>query len=656
MDSVEVLLHFVNVILASAAVFVALRLIPLTGSTKAWLFISAALVLLAVERFSVFFIPDGVREGSFVHITLAEVPPLAAFAFFLAGIISIRAVFREHKAIQETLEGQIISLQRSPAVQHAKVTAGELAAFRAEPDPGTKETAVLPMLQHLERERRWGVQMHREWQAAFDAVTEPIFVYDRDYRVIRANRAYANRAKMAFEDILGKPYFEIFPKLGHPIIDPLQDLQHGTARSELRLETGEIFLSRNFPVYDEANEYQFSLHVLEDVTRVNHAEKSVRRTRQALKVLSACTREMAQANDESEMLQTVCRVAVESGAYRLAWVGNAEHDENKTVRPVASHGYYKGYAQLPHVTWDDTGFGRGPMGIAIRTGKTCVANDMINDPKFEFWHRYAAQNNLASAVGLPLYRGGKVWGGLILGLNEAYAFSEEEVAVLEVLGACVAFGVVAFRIRAEHQTSLQEHKLRIEELRNVLENMILAIGMATEKRNPFAVGHQRRVAAIGMAIALEMGLPEERAYGVRLAGMVHNVGEIQVPEEILCKTGELTEDERTQFERHPEAGYEILKEINLPWPVAQTVLQHHERRDGSGYPRGLEGDKILLEAKILGVADTIEVVAYEQRPAHPRLGLPAALAELERNKGKLYDETVVNAALRLFREKGYEVP
>lgn len=655
MYPLELLLHLVGAILAGTAAFLAVRLIPHTGKLKGWLFISAALASLAVECITRLLTHSDVLAGKLVHLTLVDALPVATSVLFLAGIISSRANFRERKATLEILEEQISRLQHASTKADAEMPADEPAARQSVGDSGKEGSEDLPMLKNRELEQHRIAQADREWQAVFDAVTAPLFLYDRAYRVIRANRAYTDQANMALKDIIGKPYFEVFPKLGHPIIDPPQNFEQGTARSELRLETGEVFLSRNFPVYNEANEYHHSLHILEDVTQVKQAERSVRRTRQALKVVTACIHEMLLANDEPKMLQTLCRVAVESGGYRLAWVGNAEHDENKTVRPVASHGQKKDVPPLPNPTWADTESGHGPIGIAIRTGKTCIAQDFIHDPQFGFFHSYAAKNNLASVVGLPLYEGKSVWGGLVLCSDESFAFSKEEVAVLEVLSASVAFGVTAFRIRAEHMASLQESTRRIDGLRNNLEDIIVAMGTAIEKRHPYAIGHHRRVGEICMALALEMGLPDEQAYGVRLAGMVHDVGDIQVPEEIFCKTGELTEDERMQIERHPQVGHDILSGLNLPWPIVQAVLQHHERLDGSGYPKGLKGDELLLEAKIIAVADTIQAVAYAQRPDHPRLGLSAALAEVERNKGTLYDEVVVDAALRLFREKGYEV-
>lgn len=656
----ELPLHLAGIVLAGTAAFLALRLVPLTGKMKAFLFIAAALVLLMVEVLYQLLVQSGVlAAGMPGHRIFLDALPVAISALLLAGIISVRTFFSERKVALERLKEQISRLRHSSTQPDAELTVEELAARQAVVDSAEEGSALLPMLKQLELKRQRIVQMDRERQAIFDAIPSPVFVYDRAYRVIRANRAYAERTGMPLKDIIGRPYFEIFPKLGHPIIDLPQNVKNGLANSELRLETGEVFLSRNYPVYNEASEYQHTLHILEDVTQAKQAEKSVRRTRQALKTVIACIHEMLLSNDEPQMLQTVCRVAVESGWYCLAWVGNAEHDQNKTVRPLASHGHKKDFPLLPYPTWADTESGHRPIGIAIRTGKTCVVQDFIHDPNFESLHSYAVKNNLASVVALPLYSGTSVWGVLLLCSDESFAFSDEEVAVLEILSASVAFGVTALRIRAEHLASSQESTQRIDGLRNNLEKVIVAMGDAIEKRQPNAIGHQRRVGdrvgEIGMALALEMGLPEQQAYGVRLAGLVHDVGDIQIPEEIFSKTGGLTEDERIQIERHPQAGYDIFSELKLPWPVAQAVLQHHERLDGSGYPNGLKGNQILLEAKIIAVADTIEAIAYQQHPDHPRLGVPAALAEVERNKGTLYDAVVVDAALRLFREKGYEV-
>lgn len=523
------------------------------------------------------------------------------------------------------------------------------------PEPSKVSTVSSGMQNELERELHQLKQQQREWQSAFDAVTDPIFLYDRSYRILRANSAYAHQAGMELSDIIGKRYFEVFPKLGHPIVDSLQNLEQGIARSEFQLGTGEVFLSKDFPVHNDAGEYLYSLHILEDVTQIKQLDKSVRRTKLALKLSAACIREMLQANDDLQMLQTVCRKAVESGGYRIAWVGYAEQDENKTVRPVVFAGYESGFPSALHPTWADTEHGHGPVGTAIRTGRTHIIQNVLNDPRLAHMHRDAVQHGYASAIGLPLSNGTSVFGALCFCADEPFAFSEEEVIALEEFAAIIAFGITAFRLRIERHKDLQERVQYLGALRDNLEDIIEAVGIAIEARhNPYAVEHQNRVADMAKAIAQEMGFPEERVRGVQLAGILHDVGEIRIPEAILCKPGTLTDDEFMTVRNHPQLGYDILKQITLPWPVAQAVLQHHERLDGSGYPKGLKGDDILLEARIIAVADTIDALAFQQRPSHPRLGIPTALLEIEKNKGTLFDEAVVDAAIKLFRDKEFK--
>ncbi|MBU1162570.1 MAG: HD-GYP domain-containing protein [Proteobacteria bacterium] len=165
--------------------------------------------------------------------------------------------------------------------------------------------------------------------------------------------------------------------------------------------------------------------------------------------------------------------------------------------------------------------------------------------------------------------------------------------------------------------------------------------------------HQKRVSQLACAMAIEMSLPEEQIEGIRVAGNIHDIGKISVPMEILSKPGQITESEFDIVKNHAQAGYDILRTIEFPWPIAQIVLQHHERMDGSGYPQGLSGEDILLEAKILAVADVVEAMA-SHRPYRPALGIDKALEEISINKGKLYDAEVVNACLKVFKDKKFK--
>ena len=194
----------------------------------------------------------------------------------------------------------------------------------------------------------------------------------------------------------------------------------------------------------------------------------------------------------------------------------------------------------------------------------------------------------------------------------------------------------------------------LEKLRKTLHGVIQAMAMMVEARDPYTAGHQRRVADLGRAIAQEMGASQDEVDGVRIAGMIHDIGKISVPAEILSKPTKLSEIELALIKVHSEAGHGILKEIDFPWPIATIVLQHHERIDGSGYPANLKGDQIIIEARILAVADVVESMA-SHRPYRPGLGIDAALNEIEKNSGISYDKTVTDACLRLFREKGFQL-
>ena len=192
----------------------------------------------------------------------------------------------------------------------------------------------------------------------------------------------------------------------------------------------------------------------------------------------------------------------------------------------------------------------------------------------------------------------------------------------------------------------------LERLRKSLGATINAMAITVESRDPYTAGHQRRVADLAQAIALEMKMDKNRIEGLRLAGMIHDLGKISIPSEILTKPTKLTDIEFEIVKTHAQAGYDILKDIDFPWPIARMVLEHHERINGSGYPRGLQKDAILPESKILTVADVVEAMA-SHRPYRPALGIEPAIDEIAKNKGILYDEDAVNACLRLFAEKRF---
>jgi PAS domain S-box-containing protein len=207
---------------------------------------------------------------------------------------------------------------------------------------------------------------------------------------------------------------------------------------------------------------------------------------------------------------------------------------------------------------------------------------------------------------------------------------------------------VTDRVRAE-----KEAKRSTTQLQKALEGIIQAMAVTVEMRDPYTAGHQRRVATRAREIAKEIGLPREQVVGIELAGLIHDLGKIRIPAEILTYPDVLSEPEFNIIKTHPAVGYDILKNIDFPWPVAGIVLQHHERMNGSGYPNGLKGEEIMLEARIIAVADVVEAIA-SHRPYRQALGIDRALKEIAENKGILYDPKVVDTCLALFTKKRFK--
>jgi putative nucleotidyltransferase with HDIG domain len=208
-------------------------------------------------------------------------------------------------------------------------------------------------------------------------------------------------------------------------------------------------------------------------------------------------------------------------------------------------------------------------------------------------------------------------------------------------------GTYAVQLERELERSLSK-------VQKSMEATIEAVSHTVETKDPYVAGHQKRVSQLACTIAKEMGLTAWQIDGIRVAGMLHDIGKITVPTEILSKPGKLSRIEFSMIKDHPKVAYDILKNIEFDWPIARIVVQHHERMDGSGYPYGITGKDILLEAKILAVADVVEAMSSD-RPYRPALAIEEALAELARGDGTLYDSDVVRACETVINKRGFKI-
>ena len=392
-----------------------------------------------------------------------------------------------------------------------------------------------------------------------------------------------------------------------------------------------------------------------DIVERKKSEEHLRHLNWALSALSRGNAALVHALTIEEMLDATCSAITDQDGYALAYIGMLGDAAAKRVEITASAGDALGYLDGIEVTWDDGPHSQGPVGRAVRSNAAVVFNDVLNNDAFAPWQERARQYGIASNLVVPLRSDGRMIGVLSVYATVSNAFDTDEIRLFEELADDMGFGIDSRKTQDAYRASLLERERYAEKLRETLEQTIGALSATLEKRDPYTAGHERRVADLAVAIGRDLGLDEQRLHGLRLAGHIHDIGKVQIPSELLSKPSKLTPVEFELIKMHAEAGHDILKDIDFPWPIADMVWQHHEHLDGSGYPRHLTGDQMLEESKILAVADVVEAMS-SHRPYRPARGVEPALEEIARLRGDKLDPTAVDTCLHLFREKGYTFP
>jgi len=382
-----------------------------------------------------------------------------------------------------------------------------------------------------------------------------------------------------------------------------------------------------------------------DITELKTHEVKLNRLNLRLLTIRNINEYLLVTESEEALYRFVCDAL--KGFERIVGVIIATRLPDHVLKPVAWAGFSEAMISALAIRWDASALGGGIMGTAAREGKPIVAVDIENDVRYLPWREIVQTWQLKSAAAVPLVADGETMGVLAVYSGQCNGFDEETINFLAEVANDIALGVHALRLdRRLHAT--------LENMRKSLDGTVEAIVRMLELRDPYTAGHERRVAQLACAIGKEMGLPERQVEGLRVTGYLHDIGKIAVPAEILSKPTALSDIEIAMVRIHPRSGYDILKDLEFPWPVAQAVLQHHERLDGSGYPQGLKEQDIILEARILMVADVVEAMA-SHRPYRASRGLDAAINEITANKEKLYDPVVVDACARLFAEHRFSL-
>jgi HD-GYP domain-containing protein (c-di-GMP phosphodiesterase class II) len=364
-----------------------------------------------------------------------------------------------------------------------------------------------------------------------------------------------------------------------------------------------------------------------------------RRVSELVELLLEMSHLVATALDDDDFLQQMCNAITTRDSYPLAWIGVAVPGEEELVEAKCAAGD-TGYLYEGLISWSGSkDSGKGPTGTALRTGTTQIANDLSKQPAYDPWRERVEQFGLASSISIP------------------FRLSHHS-AVLVVYGRHVdSFGDMTARgleeICREAEFCL-DHLRAVAQLARALDGTIQALSFMTETRDPYTAGHQSQVGSLSLLIGRRLGLDAMSCELVRQSGELHDIGKIIVPAEILTFPGRLTELEFELVKQHTTVGGDILTKASLPWPIAEVALQHHERMDGSGYPKGLSGDDIIMPARIVAVADVVESM-MQHRPYRPALGKDKALEEIVSGAGSRYDQSVVDACLDVF-DDGFSFP
>jgi PAS domain S-box-containing protein/putative nucleotidyltransferase with HDIG domain len=371
----------------------------------------------------------------------------------------------------------------------------------------------------------------------------------------------------------------------------------------------------------------------------------------ALSAYASAAMAFASARSSKDLLEDICEAIAHKSIYVLAWVGIAEDGPDKKVRIAAAAGSAMGFLDGLQVSWlEDVRMGLSPTGISIHTGKVKIIEDSEVSGSYTPWRERARQFGIRSMVAIPFSFEENRRGALMVYSTQPNAFEAPAIEVFQYFAGQIVHAVHAL----DQEKALNAGKIALattqKQLTEALSAMVAPMMAAMEMRDPYTAGHESRVAEIAVAIGKEMGWSEDRLQGLRVAALVHDIGKISIPAEILTKPTRLTAGEWALIQEHPETGYTILKDIPFAWSVAEIVRQHHEKLDGSGYPQGLKGDAILPEAKILAVADIVEAMTAH-RPYRPGIKLDVVLQQIQRDAGSLLDAEAVRICAALFHKK-----
>jgi HD-GYP domain-containing protein (c-di-GMP phosphodiesterase class II) len=484
-----------------------------------------------------------------------------------------------------------------------------------------------------------GIELLADARRLSDQLRVGIVVIDANMHVLDVNRAALNILGETTDESgalsLRNPLGEVVRADGTPFArDDLPvyiTLTTGQDCHDVLMGTSNLQSARRWIIVDTTSAAMADGTVGVVTTFVDVS--AAHRGRLALELINAVNHIVMNTRDEDECLQDICEAFITPGNYALAWADVASEDVDG-VRVLCSAGASEYLTEGMVSWWGTEESGRGPTGTALRTGTTQTCENLPDKAVKANWRERAAMYGLGSSVALPFTHKSQR-ACLTVYSTDRYWFDEATVLSLESVVREMSFGLA--------------HVRSIQQLAVAFDGTLAALSEMTERRDPYTAGHQNRVGILSGMIATRLGLDEETVQLIRRSAEVHDIGKVAVPTEILTRPGRLSSVEYDMVKTHCDVGHDILTRAGLPWPIADVAWQHHERANGSGYPRALSNDEICLPARIVAVADVVEAMT-NHRPYRPGLGLDEALAEIRVGAGTRYDPLVAQTCLALFDE------
>jgi len=489
--------------------------------------------------------------------------------------------------------------------------------------------------------------MSKKEQEKFQILVENalvgIYTIGNDERFAYVNKRFSDIFGYNPNELIGKSAYSIVhPKNYKKVREIIRKHLKGIIRSFGYEFTGLKKYGAEIEVATQSTQVEYEGKtliegVLVDITKQKQIKEKAKHLHLLLEAIRRINQSITRQRNKSKLLQSICDILIKVRPYKVVWIGLVD-EKTKHIIPVAQSGFKKGYLKslenLSTFVWPDE--------EAVKTGKPYIMENILEDPKFSLWKKEAIRKEYLSSVAIPLAGEEKLYGAINVCSDRKEFFEKEEITFLLEVGSDVAYALELIELEKERD-KLQKN------LSRSFESIAGTIIKIFAERDPYTAKHSKRVAEFARLIAKEMRLNKNQIRGIWVGGILHDVGKIGIPETILVKPGKLFPQEIALIQTHPERGYDILKDMDFPWPVDKMALQHHERLDGTGYPKGIKDDDILLEARILAVCDVLEAMP-SHRPYRPAKSQEETIEEIKRERGTKYDPKVVDTAIKLIKE------